>query len=457
MRAETQTYSNLALCATFENASSELTPSILLPALRAVIIQHPSLGAIPVKQRVGDKHQIWEGRLRNIDVAKVVEWRDEVLDDLSNGFSCVMNELHNEVWFPIDATDRPRWKIVVLGRRHVIFLCDHFVADGQSAYTFQRSLLKALNSSLPAEKDTVVEVPDVPPPPPWTEQCGVQFSIWPLLRGYVNMKAFRAFYWPSTMLFSNATPDDRPVATVLSETKRPKTRVVAVHINQSIQAKLQKLTRKHGASLNSLTLTILTMALAEIYPHAIYGLTNCPYSVRTVLDPPRSSDEIGNIAVTFESMERLQPYRQAETNADEIWRLAADYKRRVDYDRTVSKRGFQGTLGMKMISDTMEDFITKGCPNFATMMRGGFRLSNIGLFQPGKEWSEQSAWKITDVHFSQPIEKSTVGSAGINFSMAGAEGAGFWLYASYEEGVLPDDVAQKTLSGLEVRLEDLAG
>ena len=441
--------------------------------------RHPQLGVVPVKHPSSKKkshHITWEGRLRTIDVSEYVEWRDSITYDSTHGLGPIFEELHNKYWWSIHDTNKPHWRLIVLGGRHAIFCCDHFIGDGLSGYAFQRSLLKALNNLDPASdtstttNDWTVQVPKSDPIPYWPAHFPLKISLLTIIWQFIVIHITRLLYPPRKWLFADSILDPEGIKTLIPlGSRRPKTRVVSVRITDAQQNKLLTMCREHGASLTSLVYTVILVTLAaDVYPDATIGITGCPFSLRSFTEPKRSTDDMYNMVGSFMPVEKLGAYRAAgRRTSDEqsagvdkqkVWALAVDYKRRLQHDLTKSHKSVQASLGMNLMGETNEDFFKNGFPNLWLFQRGGFKISNLGLFRPEGEREMETGdgeWRIENVEFSQSAEKSNMGSAGVTVNMAGVKGAGSWLHMTFEEGCVKAETVEKMAEGVRARIEKL--
>jgi hypothetical protein len=84
-------------------------------------------------------------------------------------------------------------------------------------------------------------------------------------------------------------------------------------------------------------------------------------------------------------------------------------------------------------------------------MNNSFLISNLGVFKPREDMVD-GGWRIKDIHFSAAAIRATLGDFGIVFNVASVKCGDCLISATYEEGVLKDEMVKKVLRGVLVRL-----
>ena len=81
-----------------------------------------------------------------------------------------------------------------------------------------------------------------------------------------------------------------------------------------------------------------------------------------------------------------------------------------------------------------------------------FLMSNLGAFLPQVEM-EDGGWGIKDVGFSAGAIRASMGDFGIVVNIASVQDGDCLICATYEKGVLKDEMVKRVLDGVIRRLE----
>lgn len=353
---------------------------------------------------------------------------------------------------------------------HVIFVYHHSVADGLSGYTFHRSFLAALNENdltpIPKggsdPKDFESPPPKDPPPYPldqlddklsWSYVIYC-FLFWHIIRFLFNEKYF---------LFSNAIYS-KTIPTVAKPLPflRTVTSVEILRIDAETMNKCLATCREHNTSFTALLHTLIQVTLAlDVYLKAKFGFSRQAVNIRSLLKVDPGIDVFQNAASQYGRVQWLRKYRNAGSSripgqsasklhmdAPLIWRLAADYKKGMN-DYITSRMTIQDFLTGKLLGEDIEDVTFYGLDLY---QNNSFLISNLGVFEPRSEMVD-GRWSIQDVGFSAAAIRSTVGDIGMSFNVASAKNGDCLIVATYEEGVLKDEMVRRVLESVLGRLK----
>jgi hypothetical protein len=467
--------SNVLVCAEYTRHNQLLTSRKVLKALAKVVNDQPSLSIIGVSQpsekKVGN-HGLWEARLPAIRIQDCVEFTNTQADvDLVQ----VFENAHNN-WFDTKDTSKPWWKLLVINGRYAVFIYHHSIGDGLSGYAFHRSFLAALNSnevtSSPTsgvtEEGTFIthEPLKMPTPSPF-DQIDENISWLYIIYNFLYWTALRFFVSQEYFLFSDATYSKAypTLAKPFPIAERTHTKVEALRIDSATMGKCLSECRKHSTSFTALLQTIIQVTLAaDIYPKAKFGFSRLAVNIRPLLKSDPGRDVFTNAVGTYYRTQPLGRYRvcanhpsppgSASTQAifidvPTVWKLAKAYKQDLNHYIYQSRAVVRDFLFCKIMDVDIEDFSFYGHGLF---MNNSFLISNLGVFEPQNDMSD-GGWSIKDIGFSASAIRAALGDIGIVFNVASAKGGDCLISATYEEGVLRDEMVKKVLRAVLARLK----
>lgn len=466
--------SNVLVYAEYNNDSQLLTKSKVLDTLAKVIRDQPALSIIGVSQpseNTEGHHRLWEARLPALRIRDCVEFLDiEGNVDLAN----VFENAHNQ-WFDTKDTTKPWWKLLVINSRYTVFVYHHSIGDGLSGYAFHRSFLATLNanetSSEPGpevtEADTFVTYEPIKLPTSPFEHIDdklswlyiiYSFLFWKILRFFVNQKYF---------LFSDAvfSKDYPTFAKPFPVETKSRTKVELLRIDNEAMTKCLSQCRKHNTSFTAFLHTLIQITLAaDIYPKAKFGFSQLAVNLRPLLRVDPGRDVFTNAVSTYYRVQPLGRYRACAhkrsppsaspstqdltIDVSTVWELAKAYKQDLNHATYKSGTIMQDFLVCKIFGGDMEDVSFYGLGIF---QNNSFLISNLGLFEP-KEDMLDGGWSITDIGFSAGTVRATLSDFGIVFNVTSVKGGDCLISATYEEGVLKDEMVKRVLRALLVRI-----
>lgn len=469
-----------------------------------MVEQHPALTIVmhekPSEKKKGD-HRTWEARLRAINLPDCVSFIDDY-DASSNGLQKLLEDTHNG-WFDARDKTKPLWRLVVVNRTHVLFIFNHFIADGVSGVNFHQSLLSALNNlseepQVPASPGPVIiQIPSTPLPPRGMELLRDQFSYFMFLASTIHLlylSVLRFFLPRKYWVFSDVDydPVQLTVSKPLTETERPVTKVHRMYLDPGTLAACLEVCRKHSTTFTAFLHVLISMTLAtDIYPEAkVSNSTTTVQLRRFVSEDKKDLAEVGMMNITSFYLRRtwMGAYRAAETrmhsptpssgksllpappmqsnkagheatgiNRPAFWALAQKYQASL---RAVlaMPRPRTSPLVQDMLSVTKlfpaddEPFQAAMVPAMISYSQRTFCLSNLGAFTPAPaSVSAAGGWRITDMEFSAAAPKNPLGPV-IYFAVISVKGGACVVNVDSQKGILKDDVVPRVVSGIERRL-----
>lgn len=467
--------SNVLVCAEYNKDSQILTQPKVIEALAKVVNDQPALSVIgvsrPSEKKEGN-HRLWEARLPVLRIQDCVDFLNIPGDvDLSQ----VFEKAHNQ-WFDTKDMSKPWWKLLVVNDRYTIFIYHHSIGDGLSGYAFHRSFLAALNSneaslgseSAVMEEDVFIihQPPKMPTPSPF-DQIDEKLSwlyviygllFWTILRLVVNQKYFIF----SDAVFSKEYPTlSKPFPTA----ERTRTKAELLRIDGVTMARCLVECRKYNTSFTALLHTLIQVTLAaDIYPEAKFGFSRLAVNLRPLLRVDPGRDVFTNAVSAYYRTQRLVKYRacakvplsprESESNhsisldAPAVWELAKAYKQ--DLNNSMYKSGtvMQDFLVCKILDGDMEDVSFYG---HGLYQNNSFLISNLGVFEPREDMVD-GGWSVKEVAFSAAAIRATLSDFGVVFDVASANGGDCLISATYEEGVLKDEMVKEVLRAVLARL-----
>ncbi|KAM0421374.1 hypothetical protein ACHAPT_010909 [Fusarium lateritium] len=445
-------------------------------AVRSVIETYPeiSLIGVPKPSDNGKKHLLFLAALHEIDLETCVEFLDD--HEPASGPE-VLERLHNE-WILTDETFNPRkpwWKIVVLGRREVVFVFHHIVCDGRFGHFLHRKFLEAINSFDENQKppSQIVKIdPERVRLSKETEHFWIR-SISPLHMAYTFlMFVLIRLFFGRRLLFSDL-PKAKPYAnSVLIEAEshqRTITRVASVRISAAKMRRIVAACREQKSSFTPLLMvTILCTLASDYYLEAKVGITNCALDVRSLY--PENTDSSGKLLQCSSGIRKitwLNNYRRVfgpkpdgplkpgkiHVDIEGVWDLVRDTRASIQKqfqgDKPQILTVFKASNG---VSNDLEGLLNSTLPAVGLHLNNAFQVSNIGSFSTSEE--KPGPWQIDGMNFSASTVNGTI-SYDISINVAGVEGGDTIINASYEDGIIAGDMVQKILEGAVERMEVL--
>jgi hypothetical protein len=467
--------SNVLVCAEYTKNGQLLTKSKVLEALAEVINHQPALSIIGVSQPSEGKkgyHQLWEARLPALRIQDCVEFL-EVQGDVD--LAQVFENAHNQ-WFDTKNTTKPWWRLLVVNGRYAVFVFHHSIGDGLSGYAFHRSFLAALNNNEASSKSVsgvaknafvihpTVKMPTASPFDHIDNKLSwfyviYGFLFWSILRFFVNQKYFLF----SDAVFSKGYPT---IAKPFPVEMNTRTKVELLRIDSETMTKCLSECRKHNTSFTALLHTLIQITLAaDFYPKAKFGFSRLAVNLRSLLKVDPGRDVFTNAVSVYYRVQLLGRYRSCainrspppalastqdiSINAPKVWEMAKTYKTDLNHATYKSRTVVQDFLVCKILEGDMEDISFYG---HGLYQNNSFLISNLGVFEP-RENMVDSGWSIKDAAFSAAAIRATLGDFGIVFDVASVKGEDCLISATYEAGVLKDEMVKGVLMTVLARMK----
>ncbi|KAI9055356.1 hypothetical protein LZ554_000315 [Drepanopeziza brunnea f. sp. 'monogermtubi'] len=460
--------SNVLVACEYSHGTKTLSPARLFRILEQVITEIPELAVIltsqPSKNKKGN-HQSWEARLPFIRFRDCVEFVEDLTEDKDIALARVIESSHNR-WFDTTKNTKPWWRLLILNSRYVVFVFHHSIGDGMSGYAFHRSFLAALNADSPDTHEDAeaagfegevfqVHEPNHPPVPLAIESIDLKLSYFRIICTFLKWQIIRMLYRPKHFLFSDAVVDKAyPTYTKrFPVEKRTRSRVETLRIDTDTMSKCLTSCRKHKTSFTALFQTIVSATLAaDVYPNAKIGLSRMAVNIRPLMTSDPGLDVFTNASATYYRTHRLGKYRAAAHDNAALWKLATDYKNHMHDSIYKTGAVLQGFLTCTLLGDDDED--VGAFSGLGLYLHNSFLISNIGVFKP-QDGMEDGGWVVTDVAFCAAAVRASMGDYGMVFMIASAKNGDCIVTATWEDGVLKDEMVRSVLGAVFTRLKSL--
>jgi hypothetical protein len=470
--------SNILVCAEYTKDNQLLTEHKVLQALSKVLNDQPALSIIGVSQpsekREGN-HRLWEARLPALRIQDCVEF---VNNQNNVDLAQVFEKAHNQ-WFNTKDKSKPWWKLLIVNSRYAVLVYHHSIGDGLSGYAFHRSLLAALNSNEMSSSSTsgiteegtfVIRKPFKTPATSPFDHIDEKISWLHVIYGFLFWTTLRFFVNQKYFLFSDAvfSKDYPTLAKPFPIEERTRTKAKILRIDGLTMTKCLSECRKHNTSFTGLLHTLIQVTLAaDIYPEAKFGFSRLAVNLRPLLRVDPGRDVFTNAVSTYYRTQPLGRYRACANksmstegssstqnisiNAPTVWDLAKAYKQ--DLDHSIYKSGTvtQDFLICKLLEGDIGDIEDISFYGHGLYQNNSFLISNMGVFQPRENMAD-GGWSIKDVGFSAGAIRATLSDFGIVFDVASVKDGDCVISATYEEGVLKDEMVKEVLRAVLARL-----
>ncbi|KXH26771.1 hypothetical protein CSAL01_00317 [Colletotrichum salicis] len=464
-----------------------LSDDAVFSALHAVVSKYPELGLVGVvgPAAQGDKHLLSLATLNEINLERCVEFIDDETAQVDAKF---LENLHGK-WHWADGTVEagvPWWKIIVVGRRDVVFVYHHLVCDGAFGMTFHRELLDALNASAVSDTGSAPTRIIKLDPDRVRLSTTLENAIHkkPAVLGVIyNLLVFlfyRFFYAKKLFFVNFPKPKELlkdPMA-VAGPSDRTVTKVTTCRIPSDKMNAIIKACRAHDTTFTPfLAIVVAGTLAADFYPHAEVGFTRYAVDMRATGCFDTTSPDEGkllNLAASLPEPERLKKYRQAFSASSSVgdkpkgltatvdskvaWDLVRDYGRRMVESRSGGDESYlyKAWISGNALGPSLEEFAEK-LPSMGLFMQNSFSVSNVGCLKtaPPSLGLEEPVVKIEDVQFSAGPVQGAVGYHGIVFNVAGVAGGDTVINACTEGGMAPEGMVEAVLDGVMARVNAL--
>ncbi|KAF5530192.1 peroxidase family [Fusarium napiforme] len=475
-------WSNILVSARYTCTNGqELSQSVVIEALRHVVQAHPALWHVFVQKPSPNRgnHELHTARLPTIDLEKCIE----VLDCDQNSNEITSDDLeraHNEWWWTDDEPDRPLWKLLVKGN-NAIFVYHHSLGDGISGMVFHREFLDSLNSPATektmhmSRPDTLMHAdenvqPPIEPEDVWEGKDSILELIWTQL-----VWLFVKFFYGNNRIYGDLPPSKphlKSATAVAKPEDRTVTRISSYRIPAEDMSEILAACRNHQTTFTPLLITMFTIVLAtEFYPNAKIGATRFNFDLRPSLPMSRvgggtANGTFVNAAGSWQLWHKLRPFRQVlvtkgdgkETSLDchSVWELVKDYKKEMTH--AISGKAIRNWIGVKRLGTDLENMVDNGFPSISLLLKPTFSVSNIGSFDNAKvQYGGKSTglWLIDDMQFSAGAVNGNQGTHGAIFHVCGVKGGDTVITATYEDGIVPRQMADEILDRTVTRMLEI--
>jgi Alcohol acetyltransferase len=481
---ELRLFSNIIVLGSYHQQSNQpLSKALLFQALRTVITRHPSLSSILVSQASTQQdgtHQAWKAKLKSIDLEKCVSFIDDY-DDSDSGIRELLQKAHN-TWFDTEDKTLPLWNVIVVNKVHVLFVFHHSVADGVGGTAFHKSLLAALNSiSKNGENSSssAAALPDTELPEDNItifEAQNRKASIFRIIISCIHLLILRILLPKKYWVFNDARYSMKvpPLTSLNKSEDRTTTKVQNLRLDSSILSKCLAACKNNNTTFTSLLATLIDVTLAtDIYPSSKFRILATQVDCRRYV---KQGDNLRNLASTITQSCFVREHRKAgiaplsinsgsemspllETkvmDCHRFWNIARRYsswlKEGLSEANGKTPIPVQDFMVMSSFQKEEEAFAKQILPSIGLTTERAYSLSNLGVFDGQME--EGGPWRIGNLEFSVAATKPCVGYM-LYFGVITLKGGDCVLHATYNKGVLEDEMVFLLLERMEQRLSYL--
>lgn len=470
--------------------SVKLSTEAVFAAVRAVVTEYPELGIVGVVEppdRKG-KHILSLASLHAIDLNSCIEFIDD--GPLLETCPELLEKLHNE-WLWSDGEIKhgePWWKVIVLGRRDVVFAFHHVVCDGSFAMIFHQKFLAALNqfnsssnTHSPASHIIRLDPERVKVNHEVEGFIMAKAAILPLIFNALVFVLIRLFF--GNKLFFSDFPKPRPYGkdamAVVEPSQRTISRVTTLRVSSERMGAILKACRAHGTTFTPFLIVLTKGTLAaNFYPQAKLGFSRYATDMRIhdhFASLSTSKGRVISLAGGLDEIHWLGKYRsafasrsphnekdhsEAQFDVDAIWSLVKNYGQNMKEKRAGGEKStlVQTWRAGNAVPPSIEDMVSQCYPSLGLHMQNGFSVSNVGALKPlpsssGIADNESPQWKIEDVQFSVGAVNGAVGCHGIIFNVAGLAGGDTVINAVTENGMAPEKLPAELWDGVYKRID----
>lgn len=444
-----------------------LSKAVVYPALRKVARHYPELGMTYFhgqSEKKQTNHRCFSGFLRYINLDDHVKFLEIPAEEESDLTATI--EQYHDVWF--DQSERPPWQLIVVNGVHVLLVFDHYITDGRGATLILASLQRALNSlNWDGDDSPIVEltteVQGFPEKDPVILSGIRPFILWAIWN-FLRFWCIRLFYGGTATFFHDAKV--RKQVFDFEDPKKEDNRVITkLHTLRLSAETMQKCLcacRKHQTSFTSLLHTLIKVSLAaEFYPDAKFSHSEVAIDVRPYLPIQKREMIMSNAVSVVSSFDWLSKFRQAgegsdeagrlPVNADLLWALARKHKAHMVNDLSYRKKWMKAWLGIDLIGEDQEDYISSFLPGYQLVQDKSFSVSNMGAFDSSQSCTDET-WTISNLEFSASAIKAGFGS-NLIFNVAGVRDSATVIHVSHEEGSFPKGFVGDLLKQIDKRIQ----
>ncbi|KAF4996036.1 hypothetical protein FDECE_12604 [Fusarium decemcellulare] len=459
--------------------TTHLSKDAVYAATRSVLEVYPELSmiAIPQATKKGTHHLVMAA-LHEIDLETCVEFLDDAEPKCTPE---VVERFHNE-WPWTDDKFHPRkpwWKVVVLGRQEVAFVFHHVIADGRFGQFFHREFLTALNSynkdKGPSSLIIKIDPARVRLSKELEEFWISSYSVIYVIHTFIILLLMRLFF-RGKLLF-NDVPKPKPHFNSAVDEAPPESRTVSrvagLRISSPRMRRIVSACREQKTSFTPFFLTMLMCTVAcDYYPNAKVGISNCAIDTRPVYPQDKPGSKSGKLLQCSAGVRKLpwlDNYRRVfSSQTAEDLRRQGEKKTGIDVDGAWELvRGYRASIMKALegkeapavvifkasngVSPDLEGMLKQNFPAMGLHLNNCVALSNLGSFSVP---DQQGPWKVDDMSFSAAPVHGNI-SYEISIHVSGAEGGDTVINASYQDGVLTEEMVSGILNGALTRMEAL--
>jgi hypothetical protein len=460
-----------------------LEPALVHTALSLVIERHPALSVIirrePSTTKKGST-RAWLAKLETIDLEECVSFLDNY-DDSQPGMAQFFEDQHN-TWFDTSSTTKPLWRVVVVNRRHAVFIWHHIICDGMGGVAFHRTLVSCLNevarerrSPLDSLTINASKAPLQEPGTSTLQSKGFRPFLPAMIMLVLYLTLLHLLVPKKLWLFSDSASSRKP-GSITKSPGRNVTKVRQLILEPATLIASLQFCKRHRITFATFLATLINITLAtDIYPSARFGSIGTQVDVRRFLGrtPQQEIDDVFNCSGTVYYRRSTVPFRQSpppseasssKTNNNAIpvdigffESNAARYSQHLTESMLPilpprSPKVVSELLLVTTLPEDLEPFGNQFFPTAGAMFRGCWSFSNLGVFRPNPEpEGDEARWSVEDMQFSCATFEQSV-SYDIYFALISTKGGACTISATFQDGTISEDTVERLLQRIEGRV-----
>ncbi|KAL4794348.1 alcohol acetyltransferase [Aspergillus venezuelensis] len=440
-------YMNVAVTASYTLPESFGLPlkDYVYKATETLINQHPVLSAIPLREETEEPYWV---RLPEVDLSQPITFQKPTqsltLDEHDSELQKLIETQHDTGF----EAPKPYWRLIVLTdgdhetqettskQRHftTVFVYHHALGDGTSGKAFHRTFLQALRNLKSLQQGEAHQT-ITPPKNPLLPNLELVHPL-PTSIPYIAKILFKELVWNKRdpKLWAGGV-FQLPLSTYV--------RFITLNAEQT--SRLASVCREHKTTV---TCAVETAIARSLFPHIPEQFTrvagSVPITQRPWLPDIITEDSIGVFVQEHPEMFN----RKVVTSNDFPW--AETQRVRKNLKKELAKESKDTSVGLfKFVKDYRNGLLQ---PKIGKERSSTFELSSLGVVKTDKA-DDEALPQLNRIIFTQSA--SVTGSA-IEFSLITGPDGYLTLGASWQPGVVEEEVIEKIVGTLRDKLQKLS-
>ncbi|KAL4962492.1 uncharacterized protein BDV14DRAFT_178394 [Aspergillus stella-maris] len=440
-------YMNVAVTASYTLPGSFGLPlkDYVYKATESLINQHPVLSAIPLREETEEPYWV---RLPEVDLSQPITFQKPAhsltLDEHDSELQKLIETQHDTGF----EAPKPYWRLIVLTdddhetqeaspkQKHftLVFVYHHALGDGTSGKAFHRTFLQtlcSLTSLQPGDFKQTITPPNNPLLPNLELVHPLPTSI-----SYIAKILFKELVWNKrdSKLWAGGV-FQLPLST----------HVRFISLNAEKTSKLASVCREHKTTV---TCAVETAIARSLFPQIPERFTRVAGSV-PITQRPWLPDFITEDSIGVFVQEHPEVFsRKVVTSKDFPW--AETQRVRKNLKKELAKESKDTSIGLfKFVKDYRNGLLQ---PKIGKERGSTFELSSLGVVKTENS-TDEALPQLNRIIFTQSA--SVTGSA-IEFSLITGPDGCLTLGASWQPGVVEEQVVEKVVDTLREELQTLS-